>query len=94
MEKEYPLNITLTKIETRADSRHSQEEKYPSGVFQKRGLMWEFTKPKVGEAFHVNESKLWSNYRTSKVEKIETIDEYTMMLTTENSVYKLEIDKD
>ncbi len=90
----YPLNITLTKIETRDDAKHSQEEKYSSGVFSVKGLMWEFSEPKVGEIFSVNESKLWAKYLTSVVESIEVVNDHTMIIKTVNSKYKLEIDKE
>lgn len=87
----YPVNISLTKLETRPDAEYPQEEKYPSNSTVKTGLMWEFSLPKVGEPFAVKESKMWSKYNTSTIEKIDVIDENTMLLTTLNSVYKLKI---
>lgn len=87
----YPVNILLTKLETRPDAEYPQEEKYPSKTTVMKGLMWEFSLPKVGERFVVLVSKMSSMFCTSILEKVENIDEKTMLLTTLNSVYRLEI---
>lgn len=87
----YPINITLTKLKTLELAEYPQEEKYPSGISYS-GLMWEFSLPKVGERFSVKESKMWSKFNTSIVKHIENIDDKTIILTTLNSKYKLEID--
>jgi hypothetical protein len=87
----YPVNITLTKLETRSDAEYPQEEKYPSITTIRHGLMWDWSMPKVGEQFNVKESKMWSKFTTSRIEKIDIVNENEMLLTTLNSVYKLEI---
>lgn len=89
---DYPVNITLTKLETLKDAEHPQEEKYPSGSTVRTGLMWEFSLPKIGESFEVKESKMWSSFHTSRIIDIEHIDDKTMILTTKNSKYKLELE--
>lgn len=90
---QYPKNITLTKLETLSDAEYPQEERYPSNSTVKHGLMWKFSLPKHGQSFSVLRSKLYPSFRTSIVFGIEKIDKNTMILTTMNSKYKLEINE-
>lgn len=87
--KEYPLNIELLKLETLTTAEHPQEDKYPSGEVVSIGLMFEHTKPKVGEAFYVMRSKLNPIFRTSAVKEIEELVNGDILLITLNSKYKI-----
>lgn len=92
MNRNYPVNIKLTKLKTLEDAKYPQEEKYPSdGSTVREGLMWEFSLPKHGQSFNVMQSKMYPSFRTSIVFEIEEIDKNIMILTTMNSKYKLEI---
>lgn len=88
----YPVNILLSKINTREDAEHPQKEKYPNGT-ERRGLMWEHTLPKIGEPFMVAESKLYAHFMTSPVEDLLSFDtiENTIEFRTVNSEYRLTI---
>lgn len=83
----YPINIELYKEQTREDAEYPQEDKYNSNTILKTGLMWEHTKPKVGERFHVHQSKLWFNFVTSDVEEILEETKHAIKFKTLNSVY-------
>lgn len=86
---EYPINIELYKLETLEDAEYPQEEKYPSGTVLKTGLMWEHTKPKIGDNFYIYQYKLYCNFRTSIItEIIEETKEYIIFKTL-NSKYKV-----
>lgn len=89
----WPKNITLTKLSTRKDAKFPQEQKYPSFHTKRSGFMWEFSQPKVGNNFFVLIGKLNPIFVTSIVENIEIINEDLSILTTENSVYELKIEK-
>ena len=87
----YPVNIRLTKLKTLEDAEYPQEERFPSSTTIKEGLMWAFSKPKVGKRFPVLQSKMSALFVTSLVKKITKIDSNTSILKTLNSEYKLEI---
>ena len=87
----YPKKIKLTKLETLKDALYPQEIKYPSKKTIIEGYMWEYSLPKLNEAFLVFESKRIMIFHTSLLKNIEKIDENTMILTTLNSKYELKI---
>lgn len=84
----YPKEITLIKINTREDAEQPQKEKYPDGT-ERNGLMWEFSKPKVGESFMVLISKLLPTFITSPVTEILEKTEKQIIFKTINSTYRL-----
>lgn len=86
----YPKNIDLIKIKTLEDAKFPQEDKYPSGRLTSSGLMFEHTKPKVGESFYIYISKLHPKFRTSKVLDVKET-EYGYIIKTLNSIYKIKI---
>ena len=85
-----PKNITLRKLNTLEDAEYPQREKYPDGT-ERTGLMWDFTKPKVGVIFRVMSSKMWSSFHTSEVKEIMSETPEKIVFKTLNSTYELEI---
>ncbi len=97
-----PYNATLTKIGIVTDSSNHQLEKYPFGTTFK-GLVWSFNYPRVKERFKLHKSKLYPSFITSEVrEVVEAKDvmitdkdgikhSIILIITTENSIYKLEL---
>lgn len=84
-------NIELYKEETLKDAQYPQEKKYPSGTVLAIGHMWDWTTPKVGEAFYVMYSKLIPKFRTSKVIKIISKTKKKIVIKTLNSIYIIKI---
>lgn len=85
-------NINLIKLETLTTAEYPQEDKYPSGNIIARGLMFDWSKPEIGECFYVSVINGGPIFRTSLVQSIEEIvDGY--IITTINSKYKIEIVK-
>lgn len=82
--------INLIKLETLTTAEYPQEDKYPSGNIIAKGLMWNWSKPKVNEYFNVYHAKLKPVFRTSLVQSIEEIED-GYIITTINSKYKIEI---
>lgn len=86
----YPVNITLRKLNTLEDAIVQQKEKYPDGT-ERIGLMWEHSYPEVGEQFLVLASKLRPTFITSKITEIIKANENEIMFKTLNSTYVIEI---
>lgn len=86
---EYPKNIRLLKLETLPDALYPQEDKYASGQVISQGLMWEWSKPEVGEGFQVHIGKLNPIFRTSTVVEIINDDKIGIEFKTLNSRYKI-----
>jgi len=84
--------IDLIKLETLTTAEYPQEDKYPSGNIVAKGLMFNWSKPKVNECFMVYHGKLNPVFRTSLVQNIEEIED-GYIITTINSKYKIEIVK-
>jgi hypothetical protein len=84
--------INLIKLETLSTAEYPQEDKYPSGNIIAKGLMWNWSKPKVNECFNVYHAKPNPVYKTSLVQSIEEIED-GYIITTINSKYKIEIVK-
>jgi hypothetical protein len=82
--------INLIKLETLSTAKYPQEDKYPSGKIVAKGLMWNWSKPKVNECFNVYHAKLKPVFKTSLVKNIEEIED-GYIITTINSKYKIEI---
>jgi hypothetical protein len=77
-------NITLIKLETLDDALHPNKEKHI-----KKGIMWDYSRPKVGQSFAVLESKMHALFVTSIVQKIISDDESGIVFKTLNSLYKI-----
>lgn len=84
----FPLNVTLTKLNTRDDAYIPQRDKYPDG-YAKIGLMWEHSVPKVGESFVLYYDKLTSIFHTSLVQEITSELPGEIVFKTMNSTYKI-----
>ena len=84
----YPVRITLRKINTLEDAVIPQREKYPDGT-KRHGLMWEFSKPHVGLPFMVLASKLKPTFITSDVTEILEDMGHRILFKTNNSMYEL-----
>lgn len=97
-----PYIATLTKIGIVTDSTDHQLDKYPFGTTFE-GLVWEFNYPRVKERFSLNRSKMHVIFSTSEVREIIKAKDVTisdkdgikhsvvLIITTQNSVYKLEL---
>lgn len=81
-------NITLIKLQTLEEALHPQKEKYPDGSIHK-GIMWEYSRPKVGQSFAVLKSKMHALFVTSIVQEIISDDESGIVFKTLNSLYKI-----
>jgi hypothetical protein len=77
-------NITLIKLETLDDALHPNKEKHI-----KKGIMWDYSRPKVGVGFDVLESKMYARFTTSPVTEIISDDESGIVFKTLNSLYKI-----
>lgn len=91
--EDFPKKIILQKINTLEDAEYPQKEKYPDGT-QRKGLMWEFSKPKVGEAFLVLVSKMSPIFHTSIVQEIINETDKEIKFKTLNSTYLLKIEEE
>lgn len=87
-------NIELFKEETRKDAQIPQEEKYPSKTVLSIGVMWDWTIPVVGEAFHVMYDKTTPKFHTSIVTEIISESEEAIKIKTRNSIYTIKILKE
>ena len=97
-----PYNATLTKIGIVTDSTNHQLDKFPFGTTFK-GLVWNFNYPRVKEQFKLHKSKLYSIFTTSEVREIVKAKDVTLsdkdgikhsvvlIITTQNSIYRLEL---
>lgn len=85
-----PDRIILRKLSTRDDAESPQKEKYPDGT-ERKGFMWDFSKPKVGSRFYVLIDKLTPYFITSPVEEILEEREDKIVFKTLNSTYEIEI---
>jgi len=81
-------NITLTKIQTLDNALTPNKEKYPDVSIHK-GIMWDYSRPKVGKSFNVLESKMYARFTTSPVQEIISDDESGIVFKTLNSLYKI-----
>lgn len=84
----YPVQITLRKLSILEDAEFPQKEKYPEGT-ERHGLMWEFSRPQVGEPFTVLAGKLRPTFRTSPVTEIVEVSKFRIVFKTYNSKYEL-----
>lgn len=80
----------LTKLETLPNAEHPQEEKYPSGKTIRTGILVSGL-PTIGDSFTILKEDNTGFFQISIVKNIEKINENTMILTTLNSKYKLEL---
>jgi len=81
-------NITLIKLKTLEEALYPNKEKYPDGSIHK-GIMWDYSRPKVGERFSVLESKMYAKFTTSEVQEIISDDGSGIVFKTLNSLYKI-----
>lgn len=81
------IKAELTKLETRADARLPQEDRYPSGMVRVGTLE---RLPVIGKGVSLIGNKIGKLFRTSVVEDIEELSDKEWIITTVNSMYKIE----
>jgi hypothetical protein len=88
-----PQKITLRKLNTLENALYPQREKYPDGT-ERKGLMWDFSKPRIGMPFSVKSSKMFSTFHTSTVLEIVSETKDKIIFKTLNSTYELTIENE
>jgi hypothetical protein len=88
------MKVKLTKLETLEEAEFPQEDKYPSKTTVKEGFMAAEHMPQIGEAAYIQDELGRIKFHTSTVRDIEEVDNHTMILTTLNSKYRLDYERE
>lgn len=85
--------VTLIKLSTLDEAEFPQEDKYPSGRTVRKGYIKAEHMPQVGKAVYISNEHNIPIFHTSTVRDVEEVDNHTMILTTLNSKYRLEYER-
>lgn len=87
------MKVKLTKIETLEEAELPQEDKYPSKTTVREGYIKAEHMPQIGKAVYISNEHNIPIFHTSTVRDVEELDNHTMILTTLNSKYRLEYER-